>query len=192
MRCEKKMETEQQQREYLERFRKRSTGIRNIFPQEVFRANRHRRFERIGDLRDCKVDEHRPERPVLQYRAFFPEYSAGYDGSAPESYTDTLAAVQDKVTQYHREPLRNDFIPLECHDLRRFGQGAARIDIAQRTSNCTENIESRCAMAGMRRGLVYRLRHAGIAAQRHTSTALTEASRILSYRYLCPRGAYPL
>ena len=180
---QKKMETEQQQQEYLARFQREA--------QEYETFSRRRFFEQIvtGGLSVSEISETAKTMGIDVNAPFynivlFSLNSAEYDGSAPESYTDALAAVQDKVTQFivsHPELILFRWNVTTYAVLVKGGQD----DIARRTCDCIENIQSRCAMAG--RDVDWHIA-CGTPVSRLGAipACFTEASRILSYRYLCP------
>jgi two-component system response regulator YesN len=110
--------------------------------------------------------------------------SAEYDGSAPESYTDALAAVQDKVTQFIVSRPELVLFRLNITTYAVLIKGGQE-DIAHRTSDCIENIHSRCATA--EHEVDWHIA-SGTPVSRLCAipSCFTEASRILSFRYLCP------
>ena len=179
----KKMEAEQQQQEYLTRFQREA--------QEYETFSRRRFFEQIvtGGLRVSEISETAKTMGIDVNAPFynivlFSLSSAEYDGSAPESYTDALAAVQDKVTQYivgHPELILFRWNVTTYAVLVKGMQD----DIAQRTCDCIENIQNRCAIAG--RDVGWHIA-CGTPVSRLSAipACFTEASRVLSYRYLCP------
>lgn len=179
----KKMEAEQQQQEYLARFQ------REVQEYETF--SRRRFFEQFvaGGLSVLEVTETAKvmgidiNAPFYNF-VLFSLNSAGYDGSAPESYTDTLAAIQDKIMQFivsHPEFILFRWNVTTYAVLVKGGQD----DIDPLTSDCVKNIQSCCEMAG--RDVNWYIAH-GTPISRLSAipACFTEASRILSYRYLCP------
>ena len=179
----KKMETEQQQQEYLARFQQEA--------QEYETFSRRRFFEQIvtGGLSVSEISETAKTMGIdlnapCYNIVLFSLNSAGYDGSAPESYTDALAAVQDKVTQFivsHPEHILFRWNVTTYAVLIKGGQD----DIARLTADCTENIQSLCAMAEPDVGW-YIACATPVSRLSAVPSCFTEASRILSYRYLCP------
>ena len=180
----KKMEEERQQQEYIEKFQREA--------QEYEMFSRRRFFERIvtGGLSVLEISETAKSLGIdinaLYYNiVLFSLNNAEYDGSAPESYTNTLAAVQDKVTQHiisHRELLLFRWNVMTYAVLVKGGKD----DIAQRTLDCVANISSRCATAG--REVDWYIACGTPVSRLSTIPAcFTEASRVLSYRYLCPK-----
>ncbi len=179
-----KMETEQQQQEYLAKFQQEA--------QEYETFSRRRFFEQIvtGGLSVSEISETAKTMGIdlnaLCYNiVLFSLNSAEYDGSTPESYTDALAAVQDRVTQFivsHREFILFRWNVTTYAVLVKGGQD----DIAQLTLDCTENIQRYCVMAG--RDVDWYIAY-GTPVSRLSAVPIcfTEASRILSYRYLCPK-----
>ncbi len=181
---QKKMETEQQQQEYLARFQREA--------QEYETFSRRRFFEQIvtGGLSVSEISETAKTMGIdlnapCYNIVLFSLNSAGYDGSAPESYTDALAAVQDKVTQFivsHPELILFRWNVTTYAILIKGGQD----NIAQLTENCAKSIQNRCAMAG--RDVDWYIA-CGTPVSRLSAVpaCFAEASRILSYRYLCPK-----
>ncbi|HEX2945931.1 MAG TPA: helix-turn-helix domain-containing protein, partial [Clostridia bacterium] len=180
---QKKMEAEQQQQEYLAVFQ------REVQEYEMF--SRRRFFEQIvtGGLSVLEISETAKTIGVDVNAPFynivlFSLNSAGYDRSAPESYTDELAAIQDKIMQFivsHPELI------LFRWDITTYAVlvKGEQDDIVQRTDDCIENIRSRCAMAGC--DVNWHIAH-GTPVSRLGAipVCFTEASRVLSYRYICP------
>lgn len=178
-----KMETERQQHEYLERFQSEA--------QEYETFSRRRFFEKIvtGGLSVAEISETAKTMGLDINAPFynivlFSLNSAGYDGSAPEMYTDALAAVQDKVTHFI---VSNPELILFRWNVTTFAVliKGGQDDIAQHTSDCIENIHNRCAMDG-REVDWYISCGTPVARLGAIPACFTEASRILSYRYLCP------
>jgi two-component system response regulator YesN len=179
----KKMESERQQEEYLARFQREA--------QEYETFSRRRFFEKIvtGGLSVLEISETAKSMGINVNAPFynivlFSLNSAGYDGSAPESYTVALAAVQDKVTQYivsHPELILFRWNVTTYAVLLKGGQD----DIARHTGDCVENIHSRCAIAG-REVDWYIACGTPVSRLGAIPACFAEASRVLSYRYLCP------
>lgn len=179
----KKMEAEQQQLEYFAKFQ------REAHEYEAF--SRRRFFEQIvtGSLGVSEISETAKTLDIdlnaLFYNiVLFSVNSAGYNRSMPESYTDTLATVQDKIMQFivnHLELILFRWNVTTYAVLVKGGQE----DIMQRTCNCIENIQSRCAMV---ESDVDWYIACGTPVSRLSAipASFTEASRVLSYRYLCP------
>ncbi len=183
MNLHKKMETEQQQREYLAMFQREA--------QEYEAFSRRRFFEQIvtGGLSVSEISE---TATALDISLNAPSYnillfslnSAEYNGSAPEGYTDALAEIQDRVTRYFVS--RMDLLLFRWN----ITTQAALIkgtpeDIVQRTRECIEQIQNLCAEAGHE--VNWHIAH-GTPVPRLSALPICfmEASRILSYRYLCP------
>ena len=178
----KKMEAEQQQQEYLTRFQREA--------QEYETFSRRRFFEQIvtGGLSVSEISETAKTMGIDVNAPFynivlFSLSSAGYDGSAPESYTYALAAVQDTITQFiasHSELILFRWNVTTYAVLVKGGSD----DIVRRTGDCIENIQSRCAMAGS--DVNWHIAcGTPVSRFRAIPVCFTEASRILSYRYLC-------
>lgn len=180
---QKKMEDERQQHEYLARFRRED--------QEYEMFSRRRFFEQIvtGGLSVSEISETAKTMGIDLNSPFynivlFSLSSAGYDGSAPESYTDALATVQEKVTEYivsHPELILFRWNVTTYAILVKGGKD----DIGELTCDCIENIRSRCAMSG--RDVDWYI-SSGTAVSRLGAipACFAETSRVLSYRYLCP------
>lgn len=181
---QKKMETEQQQQEYLARFQQEA--------QEYETFSRRRFFEQIvtGGLSVSEISETAKTMGIDVNAPFynivlFSLNSSGYDGSMPESYTDALAAVQDEVTQFivsHPELILFRWNVTTYAILVKGGQD----DIARLTDDCAHNIQSRFVAAG-REVDWYIACGTPVSRLRAVPACFTEASRILSYRYLCPK-----
>ena len=179
----KKMEAEQQQQEYLARFQ------REVQEYETFA--RRRFFEQIvtGGLSVLEISETAKALDIDVNAPFynivlFSLNGAGYDGSAPESYTEALAAIQDKIRQFiagHPELILFIWNVTTYAVLVKSGQE----DITWRTGDCVKNIRSFCAVAG--RDVNWHIA-CGTPVSRLGAipACFAEASRILSYRYLCP------
>ena len=93
-----KMEAERQQQEYLAVFQ------REVQEYEIF--SRRRFFEQIvvGSMSVLEISETAKEMGIDLNAPYynivlFSLNSAGYDGSAPESYTDSLAVIQGKISE---------------------------------------------------------------------------------------------
>ena len=178
-----KMETEKQQIEYFAKFQREA--------QEYEAFSRRRLFEKIvtGGLSISQIYENAKTLDIdlnaLNYNiVLFSVNSAGYNRSMPESYTDTIATVQDKVMQFivnHSELILFRWNVSTYAVLVKGKQD----NINERTINCIENIQSRCAMAGddVDWHIAYGTPVSRLSA---VPACFTEASRILSYRYLCP------
>ena len=180
---QKKMEAEQQQREYLAMFQREAQEY------EVF--SRRRFFEQIvtGGLsvseisetaKTLDIDLNAPYYNIL----LFSLNSAEYDGSTPEGYTDALAALQDKVTQFfvsHPELILFRW-NITTHAALIKG---VQEDITLRTRECIASIQSLCELAG--REVNWHIACGSPVSRLSALPAcFAEASRILSYRYLCP------
>jgi len=179
----KKMEAEQQQQEYLSQFK------REVQEYEVF--SRRRFFEQIvaGGLSVSEISEIAKSLGIDVNAPFynivlFSLSSVGYDGSTPESYTDALAVVQDRIRQFIVSQSQLNLFSWNVTTYAVLVKGE-QDDIERRTRDCIENIQSCCTMAGQDVNWhiacgspVIRLSAIPVCAN--------EASRILSYRYLCP------
>ena len=180
----KKMEAERQQEEYLARFRQ------EIREYEMF--SRRRFFEQIvtGSLSVQEIYETAQALEIdlnapLYNIVLFTLSSTGYDRSAPESYTDALAEVQERIRQYVSE--RPELI-LFIWNVTTYAVlvKGGQDDIRQRTDECVSGIRSCCAIAGSDADWYIAF---GDPVPRLGSipASFEKASRILSYRYLCPQ-----
>lgn len=179
----KKMEDEQRQQEYIESFQREA--------QEYENFSRRRFFEQIvtGGLSVSEISENAKMMNIDINAPFynivlFSLSSSEYDGSAPESYTDNLAAVQDKVTQFiisHPELILFRW-NITTYAVLVKGE---EDDIERHTAECIENIQNRCAIA--ERDVGWYISH-GTPVSRLSAipACFSEASRILSYRYIFP------
>jgi two-component system response regulator YesN len=179
---QKKMEAERQQQEFLMRFQ------REVQEYETF--SRRRFFEQIvvGGMSVLEISETAKSMGIDVNAPFynivlFSLNSSRYDASAPESYTDALATIQDKIRQFivnHPEFLLFRWNVTTYAILVKGGQE----DIVQRTDECIENIKSNCATAG--RDVSWHIAQGTPVSRLGAIPAcFTEASRLLSYRYLC-------
>lgn len=180
---QKKMEMEQEQREYLSMFQREA--------QEYEAFSRRRFFEQIvtGGLsvseisetaKSMEIDLNAPCYNVL----LFSLNSAEYNGSTPEGYTDALAALQERVTRYfiaHTELILFRW-NITTHAVLIKGDAE---EINSRTANCVSGIQELCAQAG-REVDWYIACGTPVSRLSALPACFSEASRILSYRYLCP------
>lgn len=181
----KKMEAERQQQEYIESFQREA--------QEYENFSRRRFFEQIvtGGLSVSDITETAKAMGISLNAPFynivlFCLNSAQYDASAPESYTDALAVVQNKVNQFfvgHTDLILFRW-NITTHAV--LVKGAQLKDIEERTRECIENIQKHCVIAGQDVGWYIAC---GTPVSRLSAIPLcfAEASRILSYRYLFPQ-----
>ncbi len=179
----KKMEAEQQQQEYLARFQ------REVQEYETFA--RRRFFEQIvtGGMSVLEISETAKSLDIDVNAPFynivlFSLSSAGYDGSAPESYTEALALIQEKIRQFitgHPELILFIWNVTTYAVLVKGGPD----DIVLWTDDCIKNIRNCCAMA--EREVNWHIA-CGTPVSRLGAipACFEEASRVLSYRYLCP------
>lgn len=180
---QKKMEAEQKQRDYLAMFQREA--------QEYEAFSRRRFFEQIvtGGLsvsemsetaKSMGIDLNAPSYNIL----LFSLSSAEYNGSAPEGYTDSLAEVQEKVTQFFiSEPGLTLFRwNITTHAALLKGEAE---EIRQRTLDCASRIQELCTLAGheVNWHIAY---GTPVLRLRALPACFTEANRILSYRFLCP------
>jgi two-component system response regulator YesN len=112
--------------------------------------------------------------------------SIGYNGSTPESYTDALTVVQDNIRQYivsHSELILFNWNVTTYAVLVKGGQDG----IEQRTRHCMENIQRCCEVAEA--DVDWHIA-CGTPVSRLSAipACFAEASRILSFRYLCPEA----
>ena len=180
---QKKMEAEQQQRDYLSMFQREA--------QEYEAFSRRRFFEQIvtGGLsvseisetaKSMDIDLNAPGYNIL----LFSLSSAQYDASAPEGYTDALAQLQDRVTNYFLS--RAELIlfrwNITTHAVLIKG---GTDEIMSRTAECVWGIQALCEAAGHE--INWHIACGSPVARLSALPAcFSEASRILSYRYLCP------
>ena len=180
---QKKMEAEQQQRDYLSMFQREA--------QEYEAFSRRRFFEQIvtGGLsvseisetaKSMDIDLNAPGYNIL----LFSLSSAQYDASAPEGYTDALARLQDRVTNYFLS--RAELIlfrwNITTHAVLIKG---GTDEIMSRTAECVWGIQALCEAAGHE--INWHIACGSPVARLSALPAcFSEASRILSYRYLCP------
>lgn len=178
-----KMKDEQRQQEYIESFQQES--------QEYENFSRRRFFEQIvtGGLSVSTISEIAKTMNIEINAQFynivlFSLSSSEYDGSAPESYTEDLASVQDNVTKFIIGHPRFILFRWNITTYAVLVKGLQN-DIERNTLDCIENIKSRCAAAGHDVGwhIAYGTPVSRLSA---IPTCFAEASRILSYRYLCP------
>lgn len=179
----KKMEAELKQQEYLAKFQREA--------QEYETFSRRRFFEQIvtGGLSVSEISETAKSMGIDVNAPFynivlFSLSSAGNDASAPENYTDSLIAVQDRVTEFivsHPELILFRLNVTTYAVLVKGGQD----DIARFTYDCTENIREFCSVY---ENDVDWYITCGTPVSRLSAVpaCFTEANRILSYRYLCP------
>ncbi len=179
----KKMDEEQQQQEYLERFQ--------LEAQEYETFSRRRFFEKIvtGGLSVLEITETAKTMGIDINAPFynivlFSLNSAGYDGRLPESYMDSLAAVQDNITLYI---LGRPNLILFRWNVTTYAVliKGTEDGIDKITNECVENIRSRCDVAG-RDVDWYIACSTPVSRLSSIPACFTEASRVLSYRYLCP------
>jgi len=180
---QKKMEAEQQQLEYLTMFQREA--------QEYEAFSRRRFFEQIvtGGLNVSEISETAKAMDIDLNAPFynivlFSLNSAEYNGSAPESYTDALATVQDKVMQYFVTRPELIIFRWNITTYAVLVKGA-QDDIEQLTQGCIDSIQSYCTMAG--HDVNWHIARATPVSRLSAIPAcFSEASRILSYRYLSP------
>ena len=110
--------------------------------------------------------------------------SVEYDASAPEGYSDALAALQDQVTHLFVGHSELILFRWNISTYAALIKGAHE-DIAKRTSDCMAELETLCTGAGHEVNW-----HIACGTPVSRLSALpvcfAEVSRILSYRYLCP------
>lgn len=180
----KNMEAEKQQWECLARFK------RQVREYEVF--SRRRFFEQIvtGGMSVQEISETAKTLDIdlnaLYYNiVLFSLNNAGYDGSAPERYTDEITVVQDRIRQFiggHPELILFIWNVTTYVVLVKGGPD----NITRRTDDCVKAIRSCCTVAGS--DVNWHIA-CGTPVSRLGSipTCFEKANRILSYRYLCPR-----
>ncbi len=178
-----KMEAEQQQLEYFAKFQREA--------QEYEAFSRRRFFEQLvtGGLSVSEICETAKALDInlnaISYNiVLFSVNRAGQNRSMPESYTDTLAKVQENVMKLivaHTELLLFRWNASTHAILIKGGQG----DIAKITADCVEKIGNLCNDADS--DVDWHIA-CGTPVTRLSAipACFTEASRVLSYRYLCP------
>ena len=179
----KKMEDELKQQEFLARFQREA--------QEYETFSRRRFFEKVitGGLSVLEISETAKSMGIdINAPAYnivlFSLNSAGYDGSAPESYTEALAAVQDKVTQFFVAHPELILFRLNVTTYAVLVKGE-QDEIERLTGDCIGGIRSRCETAGC--DVDWHIACGKPVSRLGAIPAcFTEASRILSYRYICP------
>ncbi len=178
-----KMKAEQQQREYLDRFQ------REVNEYETFA--RRRFFEQIvtGSLSVLEISETAKTLDIdmnaLYYNiVLFSLSSAGYDASAPETYSDTVAVTLDMIREFISGHPHMILFIWNVTTYAVLVKGF-QDDIASRTDECVKSIESCCNAAG---GDVSWHIACGSPVSRLGAIpeCFSKASRILSYRYICP------
>ena len=182
---QQKMLSEQQQQAHLARFAREA--------QEYEMYSRRRFFENVvtGGLSVTEISEKAMEMGIdlnapCYNIVLYSLSSSAFNGGVPEQYTDLLAEVQDQVTQFvikHPELILFRWNLTTYAVLIKGGQE----DIARRTQDCVENIQSRCARA--EQDVDWHVA-CGTPGSRLSAipACFSEASRILSYRYLCPKA----
>ena len=179
-----KMQEERYQQQYIENFK--------LEAQEYENFSRRRFFEQIvtGGLSVSEICETAKNLNIDIIAPFynivlFSLSSAEYDGSVPESYTENLAAVQSNVTKYFIDHPKLIFFRWNITTYAILVKGSES-NIERNTNSCIENIKNRCAIAGQD---VNWYIACGTPVSRLSAipNCFSEASRILSYRYLCPQ-----
>ncbi len=179
----KKMDSEKQQQEYLTRFQDEA--------KEYETFSRRRLFEQIvtGGLSVSEISEAAKSMEININAPYynivlFSLSSAEYNGSTPESYTDTLAVVQNKISQ--KIGLNQEFI-LFNWNVTTYAVliKGSEDDIKHYSKDCISAIKECCSEGGT--DISWHIAY-GSPVPRLSSIPLCfiEASRILSYRYLCP------
>ncbi len=179
----KKMEAEEQQEEYLRQFQREAQAY------ETF--SRKRFFEQIvsGSLSVSEIYETAKEMDMdINAQAynivFLSLNSAGHNGSRPEGYTDTLAKLQDRVTQFflNRPELLLFRWNLNTYAVMVKGDQS---DIAERSEDCLRGISEICREAWDEINW-YLAGGTPVTRISALPQCFTEANRIISYRHLCP------
>ncbi len=180
---QKKMEVEQQQREYLAMFQREAQEY------EVF--SRRRFFEQIvtGGLSVSEISETAKSLDIELNAPYynillFSLSSAAYDASAPEGYSDALATLQEQVTKMLVSHAELILFRWNISTYAVLVKGTQE-EVGNWTRDCVSNLETLCVGAGHEVNW-----HIGCGTAVSRLSALpacfTEASRILSYRYLSP------
>lgn len=179
-----KMQEEQRQQQYIENFKREAREYENF--------SRRRFFEQIvtGGLSVSEICETAKNLNIDINAQFynivlFSLSSAEYDGSVPESYTENLAAVQNNVTKYFIDHPELIFFRWNITTYAVLVKGSTESDIGQNTANCMENVKNLCEVAGQDVSW-YIASGTPVSRLSAIPNCFAEASRILSYRYLCP------
>jgi two-component system response regulator YesN len=178
-----KMTEELKQQEYFEEFR------REVREYEMF--TRRRFFEKIvtGGLsvqeicetaKELGLDVNAPCYNIV----LFSLSSAGYDGNAPVGYTDSFAEVEDEIRKFISGRPELVLFGWNVTTYAILVKGG-KDDIRQITDGCIRGIAGCCSRAG---GNVIWHIACGTPVSRLGTIpgCFQEASRRLSYRYLCP------
>ena len=180
----KKMENELQQKAYLEKFEREA--------QEYETFSRRRFLEKIvtGGLSVLEISETAKAMGIDINAPFynvvlFSLNSTGYNASTPESYTFSVAAVQDNVRRYLVSRPEYNLFRWNVNTYAILINGS-RDDIGERTLSCVDNIKSQCEPVGEDVNW-YIAQGTPVARLSSIPACFTEASRILSFRYLCPQ-----
>ena len=178
-----KMNEERQQQEYIEYFRREAQEYENFSRRSFFEkivTGVLNESEIIETARSMDMDIEAPFYNIV----LFSLSSAEYDGSAPEIYTENLASLQDDVTKLFigRPELILFRRNITIHAVLVRG---SEDDIVTNTIECIKNIRDRCLAAGNDVGW-YIARGTPVPRLSALPSCFAEASRILSYRYLCP------
>lgn len=180
---QKKMQAEEQQQEYLQQFQREAQAY------ETF--SRRRFFEQVvnGDLTVSQIYETAQAMDMdINAQAynivFFSLNGMGHKGSMPDAYTDALASVQDRITQFfasHDELLLFRWNLTTYAVLVKGAQG----DIDARTDVCVEGIQRICQAVD---GEMHYYIACGTPVTRISAlpACFMEANRIISYRHICP------
>jgi len=185
-----KMQEELRQQQYIEYFKREAREYENF--------SRRRFFEQIvtGGLSVPEICETANNLNIdINARFYnivlFSLSSAEYDGSVPESYTENLATVQNNVTRYFIDHPELIFFRWNITTYAVLVKGTSENDIRTNTFNCMENIKNLFAMAGQDISW-YIACGTPVSRLGAIPNCFAEASRILSYRYLCPGSIYCL
>jgi len=179
-----KMQEERRQQEYIENFKREA--------QEYENFARRRFFEQIvtGGLSVSEISETAKNLNIDINAPFynivlFSLSSAEYDGSVPELYTENLVEVQENVTNYIINHPDLVFFRWNITTFAVLVKGSQEDIVERNTRDCIENIKNRCISAGQDIGWHIA---SGTPVSRLCAipACFAEASRILSYRYLCP------
>ncbi len=178
-----KMKAEQQQQEYLARFQ------REVNEYETFA--RRRFFEQIvtGSMSVLEISETAKTLDIdmnaLYYNiVLFSLSSAGYDASAPETYSDAVTVIQDRIRQFISGHSHMILFIWNVTTYAVLVKGC-QDDIASRTDECIRGIENCCTTAGC--DVSWHIACGPPVSRLGAIPAcFSKVSRILSYRYLCP------
>ncbi len=178
-----KLEEEQQQKQYIENFRREA--------QEYENYSRRNFFEQIatGGLSVTEISEIAKEMGIDLNAPFynlvlFSLSSIEYDASMPEGYTESLSSIQENVT---RLIIGNPGVILFRCNITTYAILVKGMEhnIKQLTQECIDSIKDCCAFA-VHDVDWYIACGTPVSRLSEIPACFEGVSRILSYRYLCP------